>query len=163
MRSSADSMPTESRISVGGTANGASAVDACVIRAGCSMRLSTPPRLSASFQIFVRATSVDGLLLVLEEERDHPAEVPHLPRGDRVAGVRRQAGVEDARDARVPLEEGGDRGGVRAVPIHPHGERLHAAQHEPRVERPGYRAERLLQEREPLGESRRRSSRRSRR
>ncbi len=43
-------------MSVGGTANGASAVDACVIRAGCSMRLSTPPRLSASFQICVRAT-----------------------------------------------------------------------------------------------------------
>ena len=56
MRSSADSIPTESRMSVGGTANGASAVDACVIRAGCSIRLSTPPRLSASFQIFVRAT-----------------------------------------------------------------------------------------------------------
>ena len=48
---------------LGGTANGASAVDACVIRAGCSMRLSTPPRLSASFQIFVRATSRDRLLL----------------------------------------------------------------------------------------------------
>src|SRR5918994_1380848 len=56
IRSSADSMPTESRISVGDTANGASAVDACVMRAGCSMRLSTPPRLSASFQIFVSAT-----------------------------------------------------------------------------------------------------------
>ena len=40
MRSSADSMPTDKRMSVGGTANGASAVDACVIRAGCSIRLS---------------------------------------------------------------------------------------------------------------------------
>ncbi len=95
---------------------------------------------------------VDRLLLVLEEERDHPAEVAHLPRGDRVAGVRGQAGVEDALDARVPLEERGDGDGVRAVAIHPHGERLHAAQDEPRVERSGHGAERLLEERELLAD-----------
>src|SRR6476660_8207711 len=51
---------------------------------------------------------VDGLLLVREQERDHPAEVPHLPGRNRVAGVRRQTGVEDALDARVALEERGD-------------------------------------------------------
>ena len=91
-------------MSVGGTANGASAVDAWVMRAGCSMRLSTLPRLSASFQIRVRATSVDRFLLVGEQERDHAAEVPHLVRGDGVPGMRRQARIEDALDARVPLE-----------------------------------------------------------
>ena len=42
-------------------------------------------------------------------------------------------------------------------------ERLDPAQHEPRVERPGHRAERLLEEVEPLGRARRRSSRRTRR
>ena len=53
------------------------------------MRLSTPPRLSASFQIFVRATRSTASSSSPSEERDHPAEVPHLARGDRVAGVRR--------------------------------------------------------------------------
>ena len=40
----------------GGAANGASAVAACVIRAGTSIRLSTPPSDSASWKSFVRAT-----------------------------------------------------------------------------------------------------------
>src|SRR5215211_5504855 len=56
-RSSADSIPTDSRIRFGGAANDDSAVEACVIRAGTSIRLSTPPRLSASLKTFVRATS----------------------------------------------------------------------------------------------------------
>src|SRR5262245_23296837 len=56
-RSSADSRPTERRIRFFGAANGASAVEACVIRAGCSIRLSTPPSDSASLKTFVRATS----------------------------------------------------------------------------------------------------------
>src|SRR6266700_314631 len=56
-RSSADSRPTESRMRFRGAANGPSAVEACVIRAGSSMRLSTPPRDSASLKIFVLATS----------------------------------------------------------------------------------------------------------
>src|SRR5205807_6806505 len=56
-RSSGDSSPTESLTRFGGAANGDSAVDMWVINAGISIRLSTPPRLSASFQIFVRSTS----------------------------------------------------------------------------------------------------------
>ena len=56
-RSSADSIPTERRTRFVGGANGASAVDACVISAGTSIIDSTPPSDSASFQIFVRATS----------------------------------------------------------------------------------------------------------
>src|SRR5437764_1303975 len=55
-RSSADSRPTESRTRFDGAANGASAVEACVIRAGCSIRLSTPPSDSASWKTRVRAT-----------------------------------------------------------------------------------------------------------
>src|SRR5262249_26732650 len=39
IRSSADSIPTESRMRLRGVANGASAVEACVICAGCSIRL----------------------------------------------------------------------------------------------------------------------------
>ena len=48
IRSSTFSIPTESRIRFRGDANGASAVEACVMRAGCSIRLSTPPSDSAS-------------------------------------------------------------------------------------------------------------------
>src|SRR5439155_20008382 len=56
IRSSTDSMPTERRTRLRGAAKGALAVDACVIRAGTSIRLSTPPRLSARSHSFVRAT-----------------------------------------------------------------------------------------------------------
>src|SRR5438067_1577890 len=56
-RSSIDSIPTERRTRFFGGANGASAVDAWVIRAGTSIIDSTPPSDSASFQIFVRVTS----------------------------------------------------------------------------------------------------------
>ena len=38
-------------------------MEACVIRAGTSIRLSTPPRLSASVQTFVRVHERLGLLL----------------------------------------------------------------------------------------------------
>jgi hypothetical protein len=35
---------------------------------------------------------LDGGLLGVDEEGDHPAEVPHLPLGDLVPGMRGQAG-----------------------------------------------------------------------
>ena len=63
----------------------------------------------------------------------------------------------------MAVEEGGDGARVLAVLAHPHGERLHPAQHEPRVERAGDRAERLLQEARAARRSSGRSSRRSRR
>ena len=46
-------------------------------------------------------------------------------------GWRRQARIEHVLDARVPLEQHGDRHRVLAVLAHAHGERLDAAQHEP--------------------------------
>src|SRR3712207_8443514 len=52
-----------------------------------------------------------------------------------VVRVAREAGVADALDSRVALEELGDPMRVRAVLAHADGERLHAAQHEPGVER----------------------------
>ncbi len=60
-RSSADSIPTESRTRFVGAANGPAAVDAWVIRAGCSIRLSTPPRLSASVHTLRLRDELDGL------------------------------------------------------------------------------------------------------
>ena len=41
---------------------------------------------------------------------------------------------------------------VGAVALHPHGERLRAAQNEPRVERAGHAARGVLQIREPLAQ-----------
>src|SRR5688500_20220778 len=43
-RSVADSIPTERRMRFAGVANGASAVEACVIRVGTSMRLRSEER-----------------------------------------------------------------------------------------------------------------------
>src|SRR6202035_4998423 len=54
IRSAADSMPTDRRTRFAGAANREVAVDACVIFAGTSIRLSTPPSDSASWKSFVR-------------------------------------------------------------------------------------------------------------
>src|SRR5260221_96103 len=54
-KSLAASIPTDSRTRLRGGANGASAVDASVIRAGDSIRLSTPPSDSARQKSLVRA------------------------------------------------------------------------------------------------------------
>ena len=105
MRSAADSMPTERRTRFGGAANGAVAVDACVMRAGTSIRLSTPPSDSASWKSFVRADERDRLLLGDSARNE---TMPPKSRIWRAAiawpRMRRQAGIEDALDARVPLE-----------------------------------------------------------
>ena len=52
----------------------------------------------------------------------------------------------------MALEELRDAPSVLAVRAHAYRKRLHPAQHEPRVERAGHGAERLLQEVEALGE-----------
>ena len=93
---------------------------------------------------------VDRLLLRLDEERHHAPEVTHLPCCDLVAGMVRQAGVEHLGHGRVILQEGDHGPCVLAVLAHADGERLQAAEHEPRVERAGHCPERLLQEAEPL-------------
>ena len=112
-RSRTRSSPTRSRPRAArgcaGDANGAVAVEACVMRPGCSIRLSTPPRLSASVQIFVRATSATASSSDSSEERDHAAEVAHLARGDLVPGVRRQA------RGRAPSRRAGAPAGMRRL------------------------------------------------
>ena len=45
---------------------------------------------------------VDRLLLRLDEERDHPAEVAHLPRGDLVPRMFGQPGIQHLADGRAP-------------------------------------------------------------
>ena len=54
---------------------------------------------------------LDRLLLRLDEERDHAAEVAHLRARDCVAGMRLEPGPEHALDRVVALEELRDRAG----------------------------------------------------
>ncbi len=63
-------------------------------------------------------------------EREHPARVRELARGDRVLGVARQVGVVDPGDARLRLEPLGQRPGGLGVAGHPDGERGDPAQDE---------------------------------
>ena len=86
----------------------------------------------------------------VELERDHAAEAPHLPPRGLVAGVPGQPGTDDALHARVRGEPRGDRARVVAVALHPDGERLDAAEHEPAVERPGH-GPHVLEEAKRLG------------
>ena len=81
-----------------------------------------------------------------------PPKPAHLLGRHLVAGVLGQARVEHPGHGGVPGEHLGDALGVVAVPLHPHRERLDAAQREPVVERPGHRADRVLGERQLLGE-----------
>ena len=79
---------------------------------------------------------------------------PHLAGGDLVTGVAGEAGVEHLLHVLVRLEELDDGPGVRAVLLHAQGERLQPTQDEPAVEGAWDGAERLLKERQPLGDRR---------
>ena len=85
-----------------GAANGPSAVDACVMRVGCSIRLSTPPSDSGELEDLRAGDELDCLLFRFGEEGDHAAEVAHLARSDFVSRMLGQARVQDLLDARVP-------------------------------------------------------------
>ena len=111
------------------------------------MRLGELPELGPPDEL-------DGFLLGAGKERDHAAEVAHLALRDLVPRMRLEPRVEHALDRVVLLEERDDGARVFAVLTHPHRERLHAAQHEPAVERPGNRAERFLQEVQPFRDRR---------
>ena len=152
-RSSTFSMPTESRTRSPGTSRAEPATEACVMRPGCSISDSTPPRDSPRVNSLARLqTSTAASSPPVDLEGDHAAEGPHLLGGDLVARVLRQPRVEDLRHPRVPGQHVGDPGGVLAVPVHAHRERLDAAQHQPRVEGPGDRAHRVLVVRQLLAE-----------
>ena len=133
---------------------------------GCSIRLSTPPSLSASWKIFVRATSATA-------SSSEPARNETIPPKSRIwraasswPGATARPGVEHPLDRGCPSRNSATARAFSQCRSHPQRERLDPAQDEPAVERARHRAERLLQEREPLGERRvvrRRRSRRRRR
>ena len=84
-RSFADSRPTERRTRLSGTANGASAVEACVIATNADQALDTAG-LSASIHTLVRDQR-GGVLGVAGEEEIIPPK-PRICRGDHGPGGR---------------------------------------------------------------------------
>ena len=114
---------------------------------------STPPSDSASVNSSVAAqTRSAASRPPAQPDGDHAAEAAHLLGRDLVARVLGQARVVHLRDRGCPVRNCDHPLGVVAVPFHAHGEGLHAAQGEPRVERAGHRAHGVLGEAELLGE-----------
>ncbi len=84
-------------------------IEPCVIRAGCSIRLSTPPRLSASVKSWVRSRK----RFVPARSRSSSTEIMppkavHLPPGDLVLRMAGEAGVDDAPHVLARLQPLGD-------------------------------------------------------
>ena len=151
IRSLIASMPTEMRMRSSGTSNPEPSSDACVIAPGCSIRLSTPPRLSASDHTPVSVSACVGRgAPAVHAEADHAPEAAHLPPGHGVARIALEARVEDLGDGRRRREQRRDALRVVAVALHAHRERLQAAQREEAVERRRNPAERVLEEAQPL-------------
>ena len=128
----------DSRTSDASTSFVVPATDAWVMRAGCSISDSTAPRLSASVNRRVRLHVVD-----------------------RAASRRRRGGTTPCRRSRgrgplatfaIRFEERGDGAGVVLLAFDPDGQRAHAAQQQPAVERRRDRAGGVLQEADPLGQ-----------
>ena len=63
-----------------------------------------------------------------EREGNHPAEVAHLLGRGGVAGMVGELRVEHPLDGAMAGQQVDDGAGVLAVAVHPHGQRLHAAQ-----------------------------------
>ena len=97
--------------------------------------LDRAERLGEREQLGRRGDPLGGLGAAAQREADHPAEVAHLLGRRGVAGVVGELRVQHPLDGRVADEQVDDGAGVRAVALHAHGERLHAAQHEVAVER----------------------------
>ena len=92
-----------------------------------------------------------GFLGRRDLERDHAAEPAHLPRGDVVAGMRRQAREEDGlRHLRMVVQEGRHGGRALAVGAHAHGQRLQAPQRQVAIHRTGDGARPIRQESQRL-------------
>ena len=81
-----------------------------------------------------------------ELEAHHAPGGPHLPRAERVLRVLLEPRVVDALHLGRGREVRGHRGRVGAVAVHPHGQRLDAAQHEEAVHRTRGPADRVLVE-----------------
>ena len=86
-----------------------------------------------------------------ERKGNQPAEPSHLPLREFVLRMIGQARVVHQRHLGVRRQERGDALGVGVVALHADGQRLGAAQHQPRVHRPQDGALGVLHELQPLG------------
>ena len=148
------SMPAEMRIRLSDrpmAARRSGGTEAWVIDAGWQTSVSTPPRLSASAISRKRLSARRACFERRDLERQHAAEaVRHLPPRELVLRMVRQARVEDLRHLRVPAKELRQRQAVAECCAIRSGQRLGAAQHQPRVERAQDRAGRVLDELQPF-------------
>ena len=152
-------MPTESRTRSSGTSSGEPATLACVIRPGCSISDSTPPSDSPSVNTSVRPQTLDGLLLAAARPGRRPCRRSRricLAATSWPGCVGQARVVARGETCGCAARSLGDPLGVGAVPVHPHGQRLDAAQHQPGVERAGDGAHRVLVEGQLVAELRRR-------
>ena len=70
--------------------------------AGCSIRLSTPPRLSAKGKELAALEKAPGLgSRTPWAHRDHPAKPPHLTLCERVLRMRFESPIDDGFDLAV--------------------------------------------------------------
>ena len=97
-----------------------------------------------------RAVGDGRRLAAADLEGDHSAESTHLRGCERVLRMRFQSRVNHARDRRMLLQPGGNRGRILAVPLHPDRECLDAAQRQETIEGRGCRAGGVLEKFEPL-------------
>ena len=149
-RSAASSMPTDIRTRSSGTSSCEPAVEGVGHRARMlDQRLHPAQRFGEDENLCARTQVAGGLRAAAHPNGDHAAESAHLPGGDVVAGMARQARVEHLADRGVVGQERGEDGGVLAVPLHPQLERLEAAHGQVGVERAGDRTRAVLQETEP--------------
>ena len=139
-------MPIRLRVSAG--------IEAWVMIAGCSIRLSTPPQTfgqgeqPGAFQHSPRARQI-----AIKHRGDHPAETPgHLLARQVVLGMAGQARINHLDDVGPVLQPAGDFQAVLAMTLHAQGQGLHTAQGQERVERRGHGPDSVLQEAHRLGE-----------
>ena len=137
-------MPIAARLAAG--------IEACVISAGCSIRLSTPPRLSASAKSWQRSKkSPAARFAPVQHGRDHAAEAVHLSLCDVVLRMAGQARIVDPRDvlATRPATRRSASALAQCRSMR-RAERLQAAQRQKAVERSADSADRVLQKAELL-------------
>ena len=93
-----------------------------------------PPRLVARTISFSREVEGKGLLpSAMHLEGEHPAEVAHLPAGNRVAWIAGQARIVNHRNGGVSGQVLRHPAGILAMQAHARHQRLQPTQNEPAV------------------------------
>ncbi len=94
-------------------------------------RLDAPQALGQAEQPGAREQPPGGLGPAMQSHADHAPEIAHLAPGHVVIGMVGQAWIINTCDLRLLRQPGRERSGILAMPLHPHAERLDAAEHEP--------------------------------